>query len=270
MTLSTADGPAFIRLMKHYVIDYTNRNDQSQTPLIMEPDYLLRMGEHFVRGRDTNYHAATAKQMDQFPDLCLTVHEIATSGDRLVMRFSEHGASRLHKGRKCVWGGIGLYAWNGRKLVRNAVEQDYLSRRRQLGSGMPHAVDHPAIAPWNTAADAPDPEAEAIVRAWLEDGMLARTPGVLLDDAWTGATVSPLIDQTHIELNDFFSCGRTVAFHLAQHGTLLPDGDVQGEAGTVAFLHMAGLVHVAEGRVATGRIIRNRLDLARRLARPGA
>jgi hypothetical protein len=71
MTLTTADGPAFIRLMKHYVIDYTNRNDQSQTAAIMEPDYLLRMGEHRVQGRDTAYHAATAKQMDQFPNLCM-------------------------------------------------------------------------------------------------------------------------------------------------------------------------------------------------------
>jgi hypothetical protein len=266
MTLTTADGPAFIRLMKHYVIDYTNRNDQSQTAAIMEPDYLLRMGEHRVQGRDTAYHAATAKQMDQFPNLCLTVHDIATSGERLVMRFSEHGASRLHGNGRCAWGGIGLYAWNGEKLVSNWVEQDYLSRRHQLKNGRPHPVDHPAIAPWNTIAQAADPRAEAIVKAWLEGGELARTPGVLLDDQWTGATVSPLIDQTGIELNDFFSCGQTVAFHLAQHGTLLPDAEVQGETGATAFLHMAGIVRVADGRVSSGRITRNRLDLSRRLA----
>ena len=132
MTLSVADGPAFLRLMKHYVLDYTNRNDQSQTPAIMAPDYLLRMGDHVVRGRDTEYHAATARQMDQFPNLCLTVHEIATSGERLVMRFSEHGRSRLHENRGCAWGGIGLYAWNGTRLVSNHVEQDYMARKRQL------------------------------------------------------------------------------------------------------------------------------------------
>lgn len=267
MNLTTADGPAFIRLMKHYVIDYTNRNDQSQTAAIMEPDYVLRMGEHVVEGRDTAYHAATAKQMDQFPNLGLTVHEIATSGARLVMRFSEHGASRLHDDRRCAWGGIGLYAWNGTRLVRNWVEQDYLSRRRQLGAGRPHRVDHPAVAPWNTVAEAPDSRAESIVRAWLEDGGIARTPAVLLDDSWSGAEVSPLIDQSRIELNDFFSCGGTVAFHLTQHGALLPDEEVQGEKGRPAFLHMAGIVHVQDDRVASGRIIRNRLELARRLAR---
>ena len=39
------------------------------------------------------------------------------------------------------------------------------------------------------------------------------------------------------------------------------------EAGEPAFLHMAGIVHVVDGQVEYGRIIRNRLDLARRLAK---
>jgi hypothetical protein len=267
VSLGVADGPAFVRLMKHYVIDYTNRNDQSQTPLIMEDDYLLRMGDHFVRGRDTAYHAATAKQMDQFPNLCLTVHEIATSGERLVMRFSEHGSSRLHDGRACAWGGIGLYQWNGRRLTCNHVEQDYLSRRRQLKEGAPYPVDHPAVDPWNRKAEAADPEAEAVVRTWLDSGRLAETPGILLDDGWTGAGVTPLIRQSRIEINDFFSCGSVVAFHLAQHGALIPDADVPGREGEETHLHMAGMVRVEDGRVASGRIIRNRLELSRRLSK---
>lgn len=267
MNLGIADGPAFVRLMKHYVIDYTNRNDQSQTPLIMEDDYLLRMGDHFVRGRDTEYHSATAKQMDQFPNLCLTVHDIATSGERLVMRFSEHGSSRLHEGRLSSWGGIGLYQWNGRRLTCNHVEQDYLSRRRQLKEGTAYPVDHPALAPWNIDPKAPDSAAEEVVRKWLESGRLAATPGVLLDDQGTGADVTPLINQTGIEINDFFSCGSVVAFHLAQHGSLVPDREVQGQAGMQAYLHMAGMVRVEGGKVVSGRIIRNRLELARRLSR---
>lgn len=266
MNLTTANGPDFIRLMKHYVIDYTNRNDQTQTAEIMEPDYLLRMGDHLVRGRDTNYHAATAKQMDQFPNLCLTVHEIATSGERLAMRFSEHGSSRLHEGRQCAWGGIGLYRWNGKKLVSNSVEQDYMSRRLQLKAGQSHLVDHPAVDPWNTKAEAPDEAAEETVRQWLESGSLASTPGVLLDDQWTGIPASPLIDQTHVEINDLFSCGPTVAFHVTQHGRLMPDGQVIGAFGSPAYLHMAGMVRVQHGKVSSGRIIRNRLELSRRVA----
>lgn len=264
MTLGLADGPAFVRLMKHYVVDYTNRNDQTQTALIMEPEYELRMGDHLLRGRDTAYHAATAKQMDQFPNLCLTVHEIVTSGERLAMRFSEHGASRLHDGRKCAWGGIGLYTWNGQKLVSNLVEQDYFSRRRQLRTDTPLPVDHPALSPWTETASAPHEEAELAVRSWLDSGRLADTPGVLLDDQWTGATVAPLIEQDRVEINDLFSCGNAVAFHIAQHGRLLPDEDLSGPEGALTHLHMAGIVRVEDGRVASGRIIRNRIELARR------
>lgn len=265
MSLGLADGPAFVRLMKHYVIDYTNRNDQTQTAFIMEPDYELRMGDHLLRGRETEYRAATAKQMDQFPNLCLTVHEIVTSGERLAMRFSEHGASRLHGGKQCSWGGIGLYSWNGDKLVRNLVEQDYFSRRRQLQTGKPLPVDHPALSPWTTAAVAPDAEAEATVREWLHSGQLAQTPGISLDDQWTGAPVSPLIEQERIEINDLFSCGNAVAFHVTQHGRLLPDPELTGPAGTPTHLNMAGIVRIEDGRIASGRIIRNRIELARRL-----
>ncbi len=263
--LSVADGPAFLRLMKHYCIDYTNSHDQAETAAIMEPGYLLRMGPHFVEGRDTAYHAATARQMEQFPGLMLTVHEIWTSGERLMMRFSEHGASRKHGGAQCAWGGIGLYEWNGAKLVRNHVEQDYYSRARQLKTGVPNPVEGPAIAPWDGAPEAPDPAAVAIVREWLESGMLAQTPGVLCDDAWTGAATGQVIDQRAIELNDIFSCGPHVGFHALQRGTVTDDFDPD-LAGKEGDLFMAGIAHVADGKVVSGRIIRNRLDLQRLLS----
>jgi hypothetical protein len=265
--LSLDDGPAFVALMKHYVVDYTNSHDQAETLAIMEPDYVLRMGEHIVRGRDEAYRVATTKQIEQFPGLMLTVHEIATSGERLVMRFSEHGASRLHNNGRCSWGGIGLYLWNGRRLVRNFVEQDYFSRHAQLASGVPNLVEHPAIAPWDTVAVAPDAAAERVTRAWLESGSAATTPGVLLDDQWTGAVAPRLIDQTSIEYNDFFSCGPTVAFHVTQHGLSRSNELMEGKPGASVFLHMAGVVHVCDGRITSGRIIRNRLDLVRRIKR---
>jgi hypothetical protein len=263
-TLTTADGPAFLRLMKHYVMDYTNSHDQSETVPIMEPDYMLRMGPHFVQGRDTQYHAATRKQMDQFPGLMLTVHEIWTSGERLMMRFSEHGASLKHGGAQCAWGGIGLYEWNGEKLIRNHVEQDYYSRAQQLKRGSPNPVEGPAVAPWDGVAEAPDAAAVDVVRDWLESGALAKTPGVLCDDAWTGTQVGEVLDQTGIEINDLFSCGPHVGFHALQRGTVRADFD-PSLAGKEGEMYMAGIVHVAGGTVASGRIIRNRLDLQRLL-----
>jgi hypothetical protein len=265
------DGAAFIGLMRRYVADYTNRHDQSVTAELMESNYTLRMGQHVVEGREGAYRAATAKQMHQFPGLGLTVHRIATSGERLVMHFSEHGASRRHDGRVCAWGGIGLYAWNGSKLVSNLVEQDYLSRREQLATGIANAIVAPAIAPWNQVAEARDVSAEQATREWLESGQLATTPNVLCDDQIPGQAAAKLIDQETIVINDLFSCGQTVAFHVTQHGRLAKDSDMAEAAGQAAFVDMSGIVEVSDMSVRSGHIIRNRLDLHRRmLPRPAA
>lgn len=265
-TFSHEDGQRFLRLMKRYVIDYTNSHDQAETRSIMVPDYVLRMGSHFVTGRDTEYFAATRKQMDQFPGLMLTVHEIWTSGARLMMRFSEHGASLRHDGALASWGGIGLYEWDGEHLIRNHVEQDYFSRARQLGSGIPNGVEPPAIAPWDTKPEAPDAEAEAAVRRILEASDMTRQPNVICDDEWAGAPAGPVLDQTGLTINDLFSCGARVGFHASQTGTVcrgfLPDDAHAGETG---ILHMAGIVKVDGGKIVEGRIIRNRIELQRSL-----
>lgn len=260
-SLSVGDGPAFVLLMRRYVVDYTNRHDQAATAVIMEPDYKLQMGGHIVVGRDEGYAAATRRQFDQFPGLGLTVHEILTSGERLAMRFSEHGASVRHGGARAAWGGIGLYRWNGSRLTANMVEQDYASRADQLASGTPLPVESPAVAPWDTTAAAADAAAERITRTWIESGLLTTTPGVIYDDGWSGAPTSALLDQTSVTINDLFSCGPVVAFHVTQHGTLA--ADIGDGAGAPADLHVAGLIHVQGGEIAHGRIIRNRLGLMR-------
>lgn len=260
MSQRQADGARFLALMKRYCIDYVNVGDQSVTRDLMVEDYLLRMGPHEVRGRDTAYWDATARQMQQFPHLMLTVHEIATSGERLMMRFSEHGC-RAKDGRRCAWGGIGLYRWNGQQLVQCNVEQDYWSRRRQIASGHADPVDHPAVAPWDEEAQAPDGEAESIVRTSLERGTLWKRPGVFCDDAWCGRPAAHLIDQNTLTIVDLFSVGARVAFHVIQHGRVTADFTDIPE-GTATSLYAAGIVHVADGEVVRGRVIRNRLDAA--------
>jgi hypothetical protein len=262
--LGVAQGPQFLRLMKRYVVDYTNSHDQAETAAIMEPGYTLRMGEHVLTGRDGDYARATRRQLDQFPGLGLTVHEIWTSGERLAMRFSEHGASVRHGGARAVWGGIALYEWNGARLTANSVEQDYFSRASQLTTGIPNRVEPPAIAPWDTAPAAPDEQAADMVREWLEEGDFATTPGILCDDAAVGARMVQIVEQTSITINDLFSCGSVVAFHIAQHGTLAADfaGD-PAERGTAVTLYSAGIVHVSQAGLECGRVIRNRLDLRR-------
>jgi hypothetical protein len=272
VALGPADGVAFVGLMRRYVINYTNAHDQTQTKFIMEPDYALRMGDHFIAGRDGAYAAATRKQLEQFPGLGLTVHEICTSGERLVMRFSEHGASTRHGGATAVWGGIGLYRWNGRRLTANNVEQDYVSRARQLATGQPLSVESPAIAPWDTVAAGTDPGAVNIVTRWLNDSGVDRTPAVLLDDQWAGVPPQKPLEQESITINDIFSCGAVVAFHATQHGRVIgePDSPIAAHAGQKAQLHMAGIVHLQNDVVAQGRVIRNRLEFRRSLERNAA
>ncbi|RYG96368.1 MAG: nuclear transport factor 2 family protein [Alphaproteobacteria bacterium] len=266
MKLSVENGPDFVRLMKRYSVDYTASHDQSVTLDIMEPDYALIMGPHRIVGRDEQYFAATRKQMDQFPGLGFTVHELHTTGERLVMRFSEHGASLRHGGRQCAWEGIGLYAWNGKRLISNHVEQDYFSRSAQLNSGVANPVEPPAVAPWDTVAVAGDKEAEGLVEQWLHAGGLSTTENVVCDDAWTGASVERIAEQTGLTINDLFSCGATVAFHVAQHGRLLPGfSSNPAHAGKNVSLYAAGLVHVRDGAIVSGRVIRNRLELQRSL-----
>lgn len=278
MTAVTGQGPdPFVALMRRYVVDYTNRQDTSVCSEIMEPDYTLRMGPHEVSGRDEAYIPASRKQFTQFPGLGLTVHEVVTNGERLALRFSEHGASRRHEGAAAAWTGLGLYRWNGTRLQDNSVEQDYLSRRRQLASGTPATVGAPAVAPWDTPARPADPAAEAVVRSWIARGVAAGGPAgagsttvttdLTWDDGGPGSEHAVLADAASV-IDDLFSAGDAVAFRLTCHGRYAGglDDVTDAPAGTPATVHLVGLVHVRDGQVASGHLVRDRLGMARALS----
>jgi predicted ester cyclase len=256
----------FVALMRRYVVDYTNRHDTSVCADLMEPDYTLRMGRHFVTGRDDAYVPAAQKQFAQFPGLGLTVHEIVTNGTRLAMRFSEHGASVRHGGAVASWSGIGLYRWNGRRLVENLVEQDYQARRRQLAGGPPDPVAPPAPAPWDAVAVPAERRVEHVVREWIDAGL----PGdaVITDDGDSAA----LIENGVTHVDDMFSAGAAVAFRLTRTGPYSGglDGVDPAAVGAQATLHLVALVHVVNGLVASGHIVRDRLGMARSLAPAGS
>lgn len=255
-----------VALMRRYVVDYTNRHDTSVCADLMEPGYTLRMGAHEVAGRDELYIPAARKQFDQFPGLGLTVHEIATNGDRLAMRFSEHGASIRHGGAAASWSGLGLYRWNGTRLVENWVEQDYTARRRQLSGDGPDPVDAPAVAPWDTVAEPGDPAAEKAALDWVAAGLPAA--GVRWDDGDDHA----LVADTEDRVDDVFSAGDRVAVRVTRTGTYAGglDGVDDAAVGRPATLHLVALVRVAGGAVAGGHGVRNRQDLARSLTRAEA
>ena len=251
----------FVALMRRYVVDYTNSHDLAVCDEIMEPGYVLRMGPHVVAGRDEAYKPATRRQLEQFPGLGLTVHEIVSTGDRLALRFSEHGASVRHGGAVAVWGGLGLYRWNGTRLTENTVEQDYLARRRQLADGVPDTTEPPALAPWDTVARPADPDVEAVAREWACGGLVPG--GVVFDD---GRDDGPLVDPDGVTVDDLFGAGDRVALHVTVRGAYrggLPGQDEH--RGAPATLHAGALVTVADGRVVGGHVIRDRFGLSRAL-----
>ena len=120
-------------------------------------------------------------------------------------------------------------------------------------------MESPAVAPWDTEAIPPDPDAEKVVRSWLAGGDVS---AVTVDD---GGPAARLVDAAHTKIDDIFSAGNQVAFHAAQHGTLAGD-DPRFTGDGPAVLHLAGVASVAGGRVAGGRVIRDRLGLLRRLS----
>jgi hypothetical protein len=243
----------FVALMRKYCIDYTNSHDQSLYPQIMEPDYVVHINGLALQ-RSTTYADAVRRIFDAAPGLGIVVHEFVLNGDRLAMHFSEHAAMPAGGSRALAcWRGVGLYKWNGARLTENYVEQDYFAMRAQLAGGRPHPLIPPHIDPWTTTEPVPaDPDAEATVRAWLDEGDLAGAAAHEIDDERTGTTYDAVLDTDRVVVNDLFSAGAAVPFHATLHGSyrggLGPGCD--GLVGRPAALHVAGIAHVAGGAVA--------------------
>lgn len=234
----------FVEVMRTYCIDYTNSHDQSLYDEIMEPDYVVHISGFDLR-RDEGYKAAVSHIFRQSPGLGLVVHELLLNGDRLCMRFSEHAAMPTEHGlRLACWQGIGLYKWNGRRLTENYVEQDYLALRRQLSTGVPDILEAPHIDPWVTTAPVPaDPASESLVRDELVGGRLV--------------DVSDLIENTEVTVDDMFSVGTRVPFHVTIKGSYR--GDIDGvpasHHGAPVAIQVAGIADVADGKAVCTRSV---------------
>lgn len=247
----------FVALMRRYCIDYTNSHDQRVCDEIMEPEYVVHISG-FDLPRDSAYKPAVASVFARFPGLQLQVHELVTNGERLAMRFSEHGAAADAGGRLAAWGGIGLYRWNGRRLLENFVEQDFDAQQRQLATGVPAPLEAPHLDPWSTTrAEPANGDAERVARAWLAKGDLRAAPEAVIDGSWYEPWASPLRVED-VAVNDLFSAGSRVAFHVTQRG---PSAE-----GAMA-LRCVGLARVEAGEVRAVRAITDRLGARTALAR---
>lgn len=259
----------YVALMRRYCIDYTSVHDQSLCAELMADDY-----EITISGRTLDmaaYTEAVAAAFRRYPTLVLSTHEMIRSGDRLAMRFSEHGAAADDPDHVAVWQGISLYRWDGRQLRTCRVEQDFLGRDAQTASGVTAALEPPHPDPWATTRDRDgDPAAEAAVRAWID--RLAASPGEVLagDDVRlmeSEPNPRPLLSHDRVAVDDLFSAAATVAAALTVHGTYeggLPGVD-DAVRGTAETLPLTLLADVADGEVRSVRLVRDCWGLVRRL-----
>ena len=262
----------FVALMRRYCIDYTNSHDQSVCDEIMAPEYVVHISGWDLP-RDAAYKPAVSNVFQRFPGLQLQVHEFVTNGDRLAMRFSEHGAAADAGGRFAVWGGIGLYRWNGRQLLENFVEQDFLAQEQQLATGAPAPLEVPHLDPWvGTRAEPASPDAEQVVRAWLAKGDLRAASDAVIDGSWYEPLAPSPLEVEAVGVNDLFSAGARVAFHVTQRGRYrggIPGADPTW-VGRATSLRCVGFATVRNGEVRAVRAITDRLGARMALAQAAA
>lgn len=255
-----------LRAFRRYVTDYVNRHDFSAIHEFMTDNYSLESSGVSVAGRDGAYRAAVARQLDQFPGLVFTPHELFVCGDRIAVRFTEHGAAR-RDGKRAAWTSIAIYRSDRDRLASCRIEQDYAARSRQLRDGRPDPVDTPAIAPWDTPESSRDPGAEAVVLRWLQEFAYLDDPLIRMDDERVTRHRERLVDPGDLSVLELVSGTGKVAFHAVQRGPIAADAaDHAAMSGTDAHIHLSGIVDVVGNEVSGGHVMRDRFGLRRRMA----
>jgi len=265
----SASHPTPLALLRRWVVDYFNPHNPAAAREFISADYTLHIGDVVFAGRDQQWLPAVDELMRRFPGLGMTVHEVVATDKRAALWFSQHGAQDGSGGPVAVWSGVAIYRCQDGRMTSCVAQEDYLTRSRQLKSGQADPVEPPAGAPWDTPQRPSDPIAEDIVWHWLADGWIAGGDEVRHDDEHlTGDRL--LFDVESVEVLELFSSGPTVAFHARQHGRYR--GGLPGTpTGGLASQHLAcnGIVHVHQGSVSHGRVIRDRVGLRARLRSGG-
>lgn len=258
-TTPTNNTPTPVRLLRRWVVDYFNSHDASVAHEFIAPSYALEIGDHVFAGRDEQWLPAVAQQMQAFPGMGMTMHQIVSSHDKVAAYFSEHGSSN---GRTAVWSGVAIYCSDGQVLTGCVAQEDYMTRQRQLKSGLCDAVEPPSPDPWGTPLLPPNMAAESVVREWLSQPWPSTT--VRCDDEHISGV--PLVFEVHsTEFTELFSSGDDVAFHVRQTGLYISGIPSLATCTIPMVLNGNGIVRVDQGKVVSGRVIRDRLGLKSRL-----
>jgi hypothetical protein len=257
MSLSAVDA------IRRYVFGFVNSHDFSVCRELMSDDYLLHMGDSEVVGREAAYIPAVQHQIDQFPDMGMTVHDVITDGDHAVLHFSEHGRTR--DGLVAAWPGVSIYRFDGTHLVECWVEQDHYSRRKQLTERRPLPLPPASTAPFSGHALQPSVETDAVVRRWLSD-ISSWPPAGVEPDPGPHSRPSVELNRAEVVPNVIVATSGRVAFHATVWGDYqgsLPD--VEPSPGSRVPLHTSGIASVREGHMEIDYMATNRIALLRRL-----
>jgi predicted ester cyclase len=254
-------------LLRGFAIDFLTAHDTAVVERIMSPRYRLHIGGVIFDGRDEEYLPATAAQLEQFPGLCVTVHDVVVGQDAIAMSFTEHGASRDDDGKLAAWSGITFFRTDGERLLSGWAEEEYIARKRQLFLGDCDPVEPPQTAPWDSLPQPANPEAEETARRWISE--MHPLKDVPANDRLSPLDPDPttLVDIRTSRINEMFSAGDRVALHAQYEGIYAGGyGDLSPLlVGCQAVLRIAALLKIREGKVVAARITADRLGLSRAL-----
>jgi hypothetical protein len=242
-----------IAALRQFATSFMTGHDPSVCVQIMDPGYTLTIGRHVLQGRDDIYLPAVMKQLNMFPGLTMTVHEVLATHGHVAMHFSEHGASGGVGGPLARWGGIALFRWNGRVFTSCVANEDYANRRRQVKSGQPDPVPAAHIAPWDEPIGMPSPQSEESVRWWLGQPNCLTDSRVRFDDGPPDET-GPEIISGPVELIELFSAGADVAYGAVHRVTTRAADGRRIDAEVFS----TGIVRVTDGQVSSGVVVRDR------------
>ncbi len=256
-------------LLRGFAVRFLTCQEWEVLPLVMAPHYQLNVGGFLIEGRDEQYRGAMVAQFEQFPGLCVTVHDVVLGEQAIAMRFTEHGASRRDDGRRAAWQGVSLFRIENGHLYRGWAEEDYIARKRQLRSGVCDHIEAPHPSPWDSRMEGANPAAEQCARDWLKGTALLSSSCGAITAGGADPELAGLIGDVTAEVDELFSAGDRVAFHVTCRGTYAGGfADVEASrVGSPITVRAAGIVSVHAGEVRKARVVADRLGLYRSLLR---
>ena len=252
----TGQRHGLVELARLFTVEWIIRADPGAPERIVRGDYVVHISGVEIPDR-ARYAEATLGQLEQFPGLTLTVHDLICDGQCLAMAFSEHGSSTKHDGRLAAWRGVALFDWDGERLTENWTQEDYFARRRQLQARLSGCCRRSHGCPMGRAASGRRRrERGDRPRLGVRRGLLGHLGRRRARTRAAGPS-----GRRH----QLFTCvlgGPLGRFAATLSGIASPP-----RPQVTAALDITGLVHVREGRVSSGTVVTDRLGLHRRLTR---